>query len=459
MRLPSLRSLLLVLAGLLPASAGQALAQPLGDPRGVMVEQVRNDQPAFMVRVDVDHPDRVYRDGELMQVRVISEKAGYLYLLYCDANQDVSCLFPNRVQTDNHIPANQAIVVPAPGATFRLRISPPFGQEVLKAVVTLQPLKELKLDELNKSDATPVSLPRVKGVKVEMADLPTQWAEHHVQITTTGRGGAVPSKERRVGLFIGINQYQSTRIHGLKASAKDALEMADVMKRRGKLDDSIVLTNEQATLTNIEEAIRRRIPAETHPGDTVIIYWSGHGGRVADDNGDEKDGYDEYLVPYDGDLRDVDSTRRTMLVDDTFGRWMQELDGRKILLLLDTCYSAGQATQAKGMSQEVEPLPGTTFDFFDGELNRAKDVGQSELAMLASSEPSQVSFERKEGDLSAMTYFLARQLEQGSTPLTLQAAYQQLRQDVPAYVEQQFPGATQTPVLIDSTTPPTYLRP
>ena len=36
---------------------------------------------------------------------------------------------------------------------------------------------------------------------------------------------------------------------------------------------------------------------ESEPGDTVWIHYSGHGGRVRDQDGDEEDGYDETLIP------------------------------------------------------------------------------------------------------------------------------------------------------------------
>ena len=39
--------------------------------------------------------------------------------------------------------------------------------------------------------------------------------------------------------------------------------------------------------------------ATANPGDTVVITFSSHGGQVRDDNGDEADGLDEYLVPHD----------------------------------------------------------------------------------------------------------------------------------------------------------------
>jgi len=36
---------------------------------------------------------------------------------------------------------------------------------------------------------------------------------------------------------------------------------------------------------------------ESKNGDVVFCHYSGHGGRVRDDNGDEEDGYDETLIP------------------------------------------------------------------------------------------------------------------------------------------------------------------
>ncbi|MBI3467791.1 MAG: caspase family protein, partial [Planctomycetes bacterium] len=144
-------------------------------------------------------------------------------------------------------------------------------------------------------------------------------------------------------------------------------------------------------------------------------------------------------------------------LDDAFGRWIQELDGRKVVIILDTCHSGGQATHEKGVGV---PAAGTAeFDFLDGELARAKDVGQKETALLTSSKASELSMERREGDLSVMTYFLTRQLRDGSGPLTLSQIHGQLKDSVPLYVEKNFPGATQTPVLADETTPPFYLRP
>ena len=89
---PVVAGVLAIFAGVSMALAGEAsfgvLDSSLVDKgsRGIAVEtKIRNDHPAFVVRVDVDHPDHVYRAGDLLQVRVTSERAGYLYLLYRQA--------------------------------------------------------------------------------------------------------------------------------------------------------------------------------------------------------------------------------------------------------------------------------------------------------------------------------------------------------------------------------------
>lgn len=50
------------------------------------------------------------------------------------------------------------------------------------------------------------------------------------------------------------------------------------------------------TFANILAAYKRIVDA-SQPGDVVFAHYSGHGGKLKDQDGDEKDGYDETLVP------------------------------------------------------------------------------------------------------------------------------------------------------------------
>jgi hypothetical protein len=450
----------------LAASVTAALAvaaEPPRNPRGVFVEEVRNDQPAFLVRVDVDRPNRVFFAGEELRVRVKTDRDGYLYLLYCDAANQVSCLFPNAFETDNRIAANKEVVVPQPvqaGAQgFRIKVGAPFGEELLKAIVCTEPLPPATLAYLMKAAQATAARGGARGAIVEQVKS-ANWAEHHVAIVSKDSAASTaPAGPRRIALCIGISDFADEQIRDLAVGHRDASAMAEVLQQRCGFERAWVLANEQASRKNIEHAICRQLPSFTRPGDTVVIYWSGHGARCADTDGDEKDGFDEYLVPHDGQLTDAEAVRRTMILDDTFGRWLQELDGRRVLVILDTCHSGGQ-----GQEKSIKPLIGqpaaaSSFDFLDGELQRIKDIGQRETALLASSAASQVSFERREGDLSTMTYFLLAQLQAGSEPLELREVHARLQSSVAEYVEKAFPGTTQTPLLMDNLAAPLLLRP
>jgi hypothetical protein len=86
-----------------------------------------------------------------------------------------------------------------------------------------------------------------------------------------------------------------TEVHGFKAENITIL-----------MDDGV---NTNPTKANILSAYQK-ITAESKEGDVVFCHYSGHGGKLKDDNGDEEDGYDETLIPLDyqkaGQIRDDD---------------------------------------------------------------------------------------------------------------------------------------------------------
>jgi hypothetical protein len=55
-------------------------------------------------------------------------------------------------------------------------------------------------------------------------------------------------------------------------------------------------THTSPTSANILAAYKRIVTA-SQSGDVVFAHYSGHGGKLKDQDGDEKDGYDETLVP------------------------------------------------------------------------------------------------------------------------------------------------------------------
>lgn len=56
--------------------------------------------------------------------------------------------------------------------------------------------------------------------------------------------------------------------------------------------------HEEPTKKNMVAAFEK-VVADSKAGDTIYLHFSGHGVRVPDVSGDEKDGYDEALAPLD----------------------------------------------------------------------------------------------------------------------------------------------------------------
>jgi len=488
---------------------------PLARPLQVetLLRESMNETPPWFVRVWVPRSDRTYQVGETITINVTSEKDGFLYLFNIDAGGEVSCLFPNQFQKDNKIQGGKTIGVPEPrDRNFEIKVNAQnLGKEFVKAIVTKDPMPELDLQQLIKARG-PTTIPltqfsqmllrlqtgkhynapdaqlAIRHLRSEKAKMsarslevvPQGYAEGNLEINTVAMRVPPPpgGGSRRVGLFVGVSKYKDQGIRELSCSHQDAQKMESVMKSTGRLEQTQLLTNERATLANIRAAIESIIAA-TRAGDTVVIYWSGHGGQCANVDGSEPDGLDAYLVPHDGSLASHDETRKTMLLDKTFARWVQELDGRKVVVIIDTCHSGGNIAGmksplktplnkdgspkfARGINPKI-PLAGAARwskpHFLATQGLKFKSIGRKDAAVLAACKFKQFAFERREGDLGVMTYFIIEKMTMGSGPLVLKDLYDHVSKQVPAYVAKEFPGSPQEPVFSDESASAAVLRP
>lgn len=143
-------------------------------------------------------------------------------------------------------------------------------------------------------------------------------------------------------LCIGINDYPGTQ-NDLKGCVNDANDWAAELARRGfavtKLLDS------QATKSAMSTAIRTLV-GSGQDGDTLVITYSGHGTWVPDSSGDEPDGRDEALCPYDIGTNGP-------LLDDHIGAILTSAArGVRILLLSDSCHSG---SVVRGAESDMDP--------------------------------------------------------------------------------------------------------
>ncbi|MBM4273473.1 MAG: DUF4384 domain-containing protein [Deltaproteobacteria bacterium] len=167
----------------------------------------------------------------------------------------------------------------------------------------------------------------------------------------------VPGAERRA-LLIGINTYKNLpfkdpvsgrEFFNLSGPVNDVTLMREMLSSQFAFrpGDIKVLLNEQATRAHILKTFEEWLIQGSKPGDLVFFYFSGHGTRVPDLDGDEADGFDEALCPHDFIplARTVQETRT--ILDDELGVLLRRLSGREVVVFMDSCH-AGDITRGWG---------------------------------------------------------------------------------------------------------------
>jgi uncharacterized caspase-like protein len=276
-------------------------------------------------------------------------------------------------------------------------------------------------------------------------------------------------------IVIGISSYQN--LQPLDFSYNDAKDIRDKMINYvGISEDKITfLTNQSATKSAIANAFKSA--KNLTSSEFLIVYYSGHGGYGIDTNGDEKDSYDEYLLPFDTKKGDMSSA----ISDDTLSQWMKAIP-TKVLFIIDGCYSGGIQRVRFGkpkfsdfMDLQITPLnlipPANdttvidTFDigidiglFVDSLKAKAGTVGNLTSAVedqspisnriyLTASMSNELSWELNELKHGLFTYFILQALEINGA--TAESIFDYASQNIAKYIEDNRLSFSQIPVIVN----------
>lgn len=150
-------------------------------------------------------------------------------------------------------------------------------------------------------------------------------------------------------LLIGISEYPTHRMPELTWNPiHGANDVALIKKTLQKQGYSItLLTNANATASKIRSAFVK-LEKDVKPDDIVYIHFSGHGQAYEDVSGDEADGWDEALVPYDALLQFkqgvYDGSRH--IIDDELEQYLTAIRKKAgknghVYVVLDACHMGG----------------------------------------------------------------------------------------------------------------------
>jgi hypothetical protein len=196
------------------------------------------------------------------------------------------------------------------------------------------------------------------------------------------------ANRRGRALCVGIDNYA---VRPLGGCVSDANTWARVL-RALKFDVTMVLDRE-ATRQTILDALKTLV-VDARPNELLVFQFSGHGSQADDVSGDEKDRFDEALVP-------IDFHTGALLIDDDLAEIYRQLPtGAVLTLFMDCCHS--------GTNSRFSPIVGRgAFDPTEKVrfLELTPDVQNAHRAFRArygSSEPT-----RPEESLQGVIHFAA----------------------------------------------------
>jgi hypothetical protein len=199
------------------------------------------------------------------------------------------------------------------------------------------------------------------------------------------------ARKNAYAVVVGIEQYRQ-KLPKADFAAHDAQVMNDyLIKTLGLQEENVaLLTDDHAARTDLEKYLEKWLPNRVEKGDTVFIYFSGHGAP------NPKTG-EAYMVPYDGDPAYIDTTGYPLK---RLYEQLATLPAKEVVVMLDSCFSGagGRSVIAKGM----RPM---------GLSVETPVQAKGKTVVLAASSGDQVSSTYDPKGHGLFTYFLLKGLQ------------------------------------------------
>ena len=203
--------------------------------------------------------------------------------------------------------------------------------------------------------------------------------------------GKTAARKNAYAIVVGIEQYRQ-KLPKADFAAHDAQVVNGYLtKVMGLQEENIaLLLDDHAARTDLVKYVEKWLPNRVEKGDTVFIYFSGHGAP------NPKTG-EAYLVPYDGDPAYIDTTGYPLK---RLYEQLATLPAKEVIVMLDSCFSGagGRSVIAKGM----RPM---------GLSVETPVLAKGKTVVLAASSGDQVSSTYDAKGHGLFTYFMLKGLQ------------------------------------------------
>ncbi len=266
-----------------------------------------------------------------------------------------------------------------------------------------------------------------------------------------------PSK---IALLIAVGNYPKATGWQPISSLHDLTIIREALLKQGFREEEIfVVSDEAATKEGILEAIHLHLEGKAQAGGTAYFHFSGHGQQVADDDGDESDGYDEAIVPVDSprDFQAGIYEGERLIRDDELGVSFKKVrrllgpDG-SLTVVLDACHSGtgtrgfgvARGTQNK-MASDAYVASNSSRGKGNASLDGFNEQDESSLAPFIAffgAAQNQLNFETTDEEgrsVGSLSYAFSKKFTLATPNTTYRGLFEQIRLEMSAIAPRQQP--------------------
>lgn len=274
----------------------------------------------------------------------------------------------------------------------------------------------------------------------------------HVNQAACAEGG-------KYALIIGIGKYEPGNGWNLLHADNDAEVIKHTLIMSGFPENNLLLvTNEKATKTGIVDGLTKLLSL-LNLDDIAVIHYSGHGQQLTDIDGDEPDGLDEALVPYDAPSESSGKNKNyngsLHLTDDELSGWFDKIRNKvgskgQLIVFLDACHSGtasrGNLVVRGGLSPIIlqgktknQTNKGIEISGYNQENSSSGNRGK--FVLIAATKSQDPDYEHPAENMGSLTYAVAEALQKNvrTSENTYRDLFEYIRNTMAVIVPSQTP--------------------
>ncbi|MBK6824394.1 MAG: caspase family protein [Saprospiraceae bacterium] len=260
--------------------------------------------------------------------------------------------------------------------------------------------------------------------------------------------------------LVGISNYSEGTYWSTINAHNDIELLKSVLSNRSyKQNNIIVLEDKEATKANIIAQLNKLLEQQIVSGDQLFMHFSSHGQQRIDKNGDELDGLDECIVPYDSPMfyQENKYEGERLLSDDELNLYLGKARKKlgkngHIFVSVDACHSGtslrGYGSNARGtdviMGAAItipKEVNNNDQSFKETEYTLSKNQNElAEICVFYGSSANQLNYEYvdKSGiSYGSLSYFLAKNLTQIEKECSYRSLFKQISYEMALAVPRQ----------------------